>query len=303
MTITQEQATWFARPSARSWTTSSGRARQAPRRRTRPHRDAQRGPPAARGLSRHGQDLARPRHGADGAGHEHPHPVHARPAARRHHRLSVYDQKAGDFEFHPGPIFANIVLADEINRASPKTQSALLEVMEEGSVTVDGVSRQVGAPFLVIATQNPDRAGRHVPAAGGAARPLHDADVARLPGPRLDDAHPRGRGPAHADRRADHHARRRSSAWPTSPRRSTSTRSFSTTSPAWSTHPLGGRGAARRRACAARSRSPKRPKTRAAAQGRTYVTPGRRQGARGARARAPAHPRPRGRVRRRHPRP
>ncbi|MDF2848991.1 MAG: ATPase, partial [Oerskovia sp.] len=69
--------------------------------------------------------------------------------------LSVYDQKEGVFEFHGGPIFANIVLADEINRASPKTQSALLAVMEEGSVTIDGVSRPVGVPFLVLATQNP----------------------------------------------------------------------------------------------------------------------------------------------------
>jgi MoxR-like ATPase len=69
--------------------------------------------------------------------------------------VSVYDQKEGVFEFHAGPIFANIVLADEINRASPKTQSARLEVMEEGSVTIDGVTRQVGVPFLVLATQNP----------------------------------------------------------------------------------------------------------------------------------------------------
>ena len=76
--------------------------------------------------------------------------------------ISVYDQKEGVFEFHAGPIFANIVLADEINRASPKTQSALLEVMEEGSVTIDGVSRQVGVPFLVLATQNPvEQAGTY----------------------------------------------------------------------------------------------------------------------------------------------
>ncbi|MGZ0711783.1 AAA family ATPase (plasmid) [Coraliomargarita sp. W4R53] len=76
--------------------------------------------------------------------------------------VSVYDQKEGVFEFHSGPIFANIVLADEINRASPKTQSALLEVMEEGSVTIDGVSRQVGVPFLVLATQNPvEQAGTY----------------------------------------------------------------------------------------------------------------------------------------------
>ena len=76
--------------------------------------------------------------------------------------LSVYDQKEGVFEFHAGPIFANIVLADEINRASPKTQSALLEVMEEGKVTIDGVSRPVGVPFLVLATQNPvEQAGTY----------------------------------------------------------------------------------------------------------------------------------------------
>jgi len=76
--------------------------------------------------------------------------------------ITVYDQKKGIFEFHAGPIFANIVLADEINRASPKTQSALLEVMEEGNVTVDGVTRPVGAPFLVIATQNPvEQAGTY----------------------------------------------------------------------------------------------------------------------------------------------
>jgi len=69
--------------------------------------------------------------------------------------ITVFDQKKGTFEFHAGPIFANVVLADEINRASPKTQSALLEVMEEGQVTVDGVSRHAGAPFMVVATQNP----------------------------------------------------------------------------------------------------------------------------------------------------
>ncbi len=76
--------------------------------------------------------------------------------------ISVYDQKEGVFEFHGGPVFANIVLADEINRASPKTQSALLEVMEEGHVTIDGVSRSVGVPFIVLATQNPvEQAGTY----------------------------------------------------------------------------------------------------------------------------------------------
>ncbi len=76
--------------------------------------------------------------------------------------ITVYDQKEGRFEFHAGPVFANIVLADEINRASPKTQSALLEVMEEGRVTIDGVTRPVGVPFLVLATQNPvEQAGTY----------------------------------------------------------------------------------------------------------------------------------------------
>jgi MoxR-like ATPase len=76
--------------------------------------------------------------------------------------ITVYDQKKGEFEFHSGPIFANVVLADEINRASPKTQSALLEAMEEGKVTVDGVTRSTGSPFLVIATQNPiEQAGTY----------------------------------------------------------------------------------------------------------------------------------------------
>jgi MoxR-like ATPase len=69
--------------------------------------------------------------------------------------LSIYDQKAREFEFRPGPIFANVVLVDEINRAMPKTQSALLEAMAEQQVTVDGVTRLLPAPFLVIATENP----------------------------------------------------------------------------------------------------------------------------------------------------
>lgn len=66
----------------------------------------------------------------------------------------IYNQRSGQFEFHPGPIFANIVLADEINRATPKTQSALLEAMEERTVSVEGTSHPLPQPFLVIATQN-----------------------------------------------------------------------------------------------------------------------------------------------------
>ena len=76
--------------------------------------------------------------------------------------VTVYEQAHGTFTFHPGPIFHSVVLADEINRASPKTQSALLEVMEEGHVTVDGHTHDVGAPFIVIATQNPiEQAGTY----------------------------------------------------------------------------------------------------------------------------------------------
>jgi MoxR-like ATPase len=69
--------------------------------------------------------------------------------------LSIYNQKLRDFEFRPGPIFANVVLVDEINRAMPKTQSALLEAMAERQVTVDGVTRLLPNPFLLLATENP----------------------------------------------------------------------------------------------------------------------------------------------------
>jgi MoxR-like ATPase len=69
--------------------------------------------------------------------------------------VTIFNQASRGFEFHPGPVFANIVIADEINRASPKTQSSLLEVMEERRVTVDGVPHPVPQPFLVVATQNP----------------------------------------------------------------------------------------------------------------------------------------------------
>jgi len=69
--------------------------------------------------------------------------------------VAIYDQETREFEFKPGAVFANIVVADEINRASPKTQSALLECMEERQVTVDGVSYELARPFLVMATQNP----------------------------------------------------------------------------------------------------------------------------------------------------
>ena len=69
--------------------------------------------------------------------------------------VSVFNRAASSFEFHPGPLFAQLILADEINRATPKTQSALLEAMEEHQITVDGVTRRLPAPFFVVATQNP----------------------------------------------------------------------------------------------------------------------------------------------------
>ncbi len=69
--------------------------------------------------------------------------------------VSIYEREKGEFKFHPGPIFAQMILADEVNRAMPKTQSALLEAMEEQQVTIEGVTRPLPLPFFVIATQNP----------------------------------------------------------------------------------------------------------------------------------------------------
>ena len=69
--------------------------------------------------------------------------------------ISFYNQKTGDFEFRPGPLFANMILADEINRATPRTQSSLLEAMAEKQVTVDGATYQMADPFMIMATQNP----------------------------------------------------------------------------------------------------------------------------------------------------
>jgi MoxR-like ATPase len=109
--------------------------------------------------------------------------------------VTFYDQKTGEFEFREGPIFASIVLADEINRASPKTQSALLEVMEEQKTTVDGKTYEMPQPFIVIATQNPlEQLGTYklpeaqmdrfliktslgVPGHDVAIRILHDIDI------------------------------------------------------------------------------------------------------------------------------
>jgi MoxR-like ATPase len=86
--------------------------------------------------------------------------------------VSVYERERGEFKFHAGPLFAQLVLADEINRATPKTQSALLEAMAEQQVTVDGESRALPAPFFVVATQNPlDLAGTY---------PLPDSQLDRF---------------------------------------------------------------------------------------------------------------------------
>lgn len=111
--------------------------------------------------------------------------------------VTIYDQKTGKFDFHQGPIFASIVLADEINRASPKTQSALLEVMEEGAITVDGTRHSAGRPFMVMATQNPiEQAGTYrLPEAqldrflikASVGYPDHDSTVEILAGSAVRD--------------------------------------------------------------------------------------------------------------------
>ena len=86
--------------------------------------------------------------------------------------VSVYERETGAFRFHPGPVFAQLLLADEINRATPKTQSALLEAMAEGQVTVDGTTHALSQPFVVVATQNPqDLAGTY---------PLPDSQLDRF---------------------------------------------------------------------------------------------------------------------------
>ena len=96
--------------------------------------------------------------------------------------VSVYNQETRDFEFKPGAVFANLVVGDEINRASPKTQSALLECMEERQVTVDGITYQLQIAVHGDRDPEPDRDGGHLPAARGAARPVHRPDRDGLPG-------------------------------------------------------------------------------------------------------------------------
>ena len=97
---------------------------------------------------------------------------------------SVYNQREGDFEFRPGPIFANLLLADEINRAPPKTQAALLEAMQERQVTSEGRDSKARAAVPRTRHPEPDRVRGHIPSAGGAARPLPPAHVGGLSGAR-----------------------------------------------------------------------------------------------------------------------
>ena len=130
-------------------------------------------PRALRGRARHGEDRARARdravvEGAVGTR------IQCTPDLQPTDvtGLSVYNQQTRDFEFRPGPIFANVVLVDEINRAMPKTQSALLEAMAERQVTVDGVTRELPDAVPADRDREPDRARGHVPAPRGAARPL-----------------------------------------------------------------------------------------------------------------------------------
>ena len=126
--------------------------------------------------------------------------------------VSIFNQKTQEFEFRPGPILAQVVLADEINRATPKTQSALLECMEERQVTVDGVTHPMPRPFLVHGHPEPDRVRGHLPAAGGAARPLHAAPAASATRRRCEEIVILDEQKRHApDRRAPAGARRRRS--------------------------------------------------------------------------------------------
>jgi MoxR-like ATPase len=127
--------------------------------------------------------------------------------------VSVFNQDARTFEFRPGAIFANVVVGDEINRASPKTQSALLESMEERQVTVDGTTYRLREPFIVMATQNPIEMEGTYPL----PEAQRDRFMARIsmgyPSPRAgrDRPSPRSPSPAAVARRSARHARRRSS--------------------------------------------------------------------------------------------
>ena len=128
--------------------------------------------------------------------------------------LSVWNPNTREFEFRPGPIFANVLVVDEVNRALPKAQSALLEGMAEHQVTVDGVTHPLPDPFFVDRDGEHDRAGGDVPAPRGPARPLPDPHLARLPVARRG-ADDRRRAAARASARAPPACHRRSTSSPT----------------------------------------------------------------------------------------
>ncbi len=96
------------------------------------------------------------RHAGPGAGLQvRPHSIHGRPDAVGHYRAPIFDMKTQEFRFRPGPVFTQLLLADEINRSPAKTHAALLEIMQEYRVTVERTSHKLQRPFLVLATQNP----------------------------------------------------------------------------------------------------------------------------------------------------
>ena len=223
------------------------------------------------------QDDARPGARALDRRRVQPRPGHARPPAERPDRhlasTTRHRQSSGSC---PGPVFANVVLVDEINRTTPRTQSALLEPMEERQVTVEGITHPLPRPYLRDRDREPGRAARHVPAPRGPARPVRD-DGRRSATPTRDRAGDivRRQLPAHpiAGPRADAHARRGRSS---TARRAIGPRRrqrSSTTSSRWSRRPatapdvaLGASPASMRRAhpCA---------QARAVADGRDYVLP------------------------------
>ena len=208
--------------------------------------------------------------------------------------VNVFDQRTNEFEFRPGPVFANLLLVDEINRASPKTQAALLECMQENQVTVDGVSYQLARAVHGDRDAEPDRVRGHLPAARGAARPLHAAARARLPAARRGGA----------DARPSRRATRRSTTLRAGRRRGGgAARSSRPRSAVYveeslnryvvallRAHPLR-RAALPRRQPARRDRAAAGGQGARARGGTRLRRPGRRQGRRRARARAPADPR------------
>ena len=204
---------------------------------------------------------------------------------------SIYNQRTSDFEFAPGPIFANLLLADEINRAPPKTQAALLEAMQERQVTIDGETHRLERPFLVLATQNPiEYEGTY---------PLPEAQLDRfllriaigypdredewtvLVAPRRAQA---GRGRARPDRRRADAASRCSARSRTSTSRRASASTWSTSSRRRAT----ARAPRSARARAGRSRSTSSPAAAPLLRGRDYVMPDDVKAIAGAGARPPA---------------